>query len=458
MSAHNPILEMDQVHSALRSASTPSVLTTAPATMDTIFIQTNAHYIITVEPRFNITLNFSDNFHIDNMDTEQGPRCLHHWLQVTIPGREPMKLCGGKSPGLIATYSNTVILDYHTDVEGLSRGWSLDYSTHVIDCGEPEPLLNGGVTYLSGYQNQYQSVFQYHCNEPFYTLTGGVSVTFTCEADRKWRSSHNDVILTCIPVCGQPTKLITAYQRIIGGREAPHDSIPWQVLLTINAKRGGGMVIADRWIMTAAHDLTHDGKPVSRETVQIYMGYSDVKAMLGFRVFAASVHIHPEYNLSSSDYNNDIALIKLQDPLTFNSSIMPICLPAEDATYMTGEMGLVSGFGITKIYPPRLTNRLKYVDLPVVDQKTCNNSLSKMRKTRENVPRLTNNMFCAGVPEGGKDTCLGDGGGPFALRDDGQFWAAGIVSWGVDCGQQGRYRFYTKVANYMDWINKTMQE
>ncbi|XP_038567058.1 complement C1r-A subcomponent-like [Micropterus salmoides] len=89
-------------------------------------------YIISVEPRFTVTLNFTDNFHIESMDTQQGPKCLHHWLQVTIPDREPMKLCGGKSPGLIATNSSTVRLDYHTDNEGLSHGWSLDYSTDVV--------------------------------------------------------------------------------------------------------------------------------------------------------------------------------------------------------------------------------------------------------------------------------------------------------------------------------------
>ncbi len=67
-------------------------------------------------------------------------------------------------------------------------------------------------------------------------------------------------------------------------------------------------------------------------------------------------------------------------------------------------------------------------------------------------------MFCAGLPEGGKDSCLGDSGGPFVLRENGQYWAAGIVSWGVDCGQQGTYRVFTKVANYLDWIDQTIQE
>lgn len=41
-----------------------------------------------------------------------------------------MKFCGTKSPGLIVTNSSTVRLDYHTEEEGLSNGWSLQYSTH----------------------------------------------------------------------------------------------------------------------------------------------------------------------------------------------------------------------------------------------------------------------------------------------------------------------------------------
>ncbi|KAM9353495.1 complement component 1, r subcomponent [Symphorus nematophorus] len=102
-------------------------------------------YIISVEPKFTVTLNFTDNFHIESVDTQQGSRCLHHWLQVTIPGREPMKLCGGKSPGVIATNSSTVRLDYHTDSEGQSNGWRLDYSAN---------------------ENRYQSGGQWHLSLP----------------------------------------------------------------------------------------------------------------------------------------------------------------------------------------------------------------------------------------------------------------------------------------------------
>lgn len=119
----------------------------------------------------------------------------------------------------------------------------------------------------------------------------------------------------------------------------------------------------------------------------------------------------------------------------------------------------MSGFGVTIENNRRiLTNQLKYVYLPVVDQQTCRDSISLARRRRNNIPDLTNNMFCAGLPEGGKDSCQGDSGGPFTLTKDGRHWAAGIVSWGVECGGKGTYGVYTRVANYLNWIQNTMQE
>ncbi|PWS22483.1 hypothetical protein DKP78_18150, partial [Enterococcus faecium] len=64
---------------------------------------------------------------------------------------------------------------------------------------------------------------------------------------------------------------------------------------------------------------------------------------------------------------------------------------------------------------------------------------------------------CAGFPEGRKDTCQGDSGGAYVLKDDGRYWAAGIVSWGINCGQAGTYGVYTRVAQYLDWITRTME-
>lgn len=496
----------------------------------------SCQYIISVQQGFQIFLNFSDNFNIESMETEEGTSCHHHWLQVTIENKEPMKLCGKKSPGLMALNSNIVKLDYYADADGLSSGWSLEYTTervkcagpgtvhkgrvtpildeyfyrdyifmrcdtgyklmmegeeiesfyamcqsngqwhlalpecHIIDCGEPEPLINGGVIFLSGVLNQYGSVVQYYCNEPYYSLLGSVNESFACEADRKWRAI-NDVglIPTCIPVCGKPTVQLPHFQRIIGGAGAPDRSIPWQVRLLANKNTGGGMVIADRWVLTAAHVLTaydpvqNSQQPVSHDTVEIFWGTNAVEDNQVPNAKAASIHIHPGYNNPDNlNFDNDIALIKLPEPIIFNAPVMPICLPSEGDIYEDEIIGLVSGFGLVlrdgkpgNLYKSK---ELTYALLPVANPNKCNSSLSRLRNTRGKIPTQSENMFCAGDSTGKKDSCQGDSGGPFALWKRDHFWAAGIVSWGVECGLPGTYGFYTRVANYVNWIQKTMTE
>lgn len=90
----------------------------------------------------------------------------------------------------------------------------------------------------------------------------------------------------------------------------------------------------------------------------------------------------------------------------------------------------------------------------MVEQETCQDSIKKAKTT----VNFSENMFCAGFPEGKKDSCQGDSGGPFSLRKGDRFWAAGIISWGIGCGEAGKYGVYTRVGNYLDWIQKTMQE
>lgn len=95
---------------------------------------------------------------------------------------------------------------------------------------------------------------------------------------------------------------------------------------------------------------------------------------------------------------------------------------------------------------------LQYVKLPVVSQDECQASYA----SRSISYNITDNMFCAGFFEGGRDTCLGDSGGAFVMEDGvSQRWAVfGLVSWGgpEDCGSQRVYGVYTRVARYVEWI------
>ncbi|KAL2084920.1 hypothetical protein ACEWY4_020438 [Coilia grayii] len=480
-------------------------------------------YNITVEQGFLITLNFSRDFHIEHIHNHQ-PSCLYHWLQVTIPGREPQKLCGGDSPGLIHTDSHWVLLEYHTDWAGLSRGWRLQYTTqrvkceipesiahgrvtpslpqylykdyihvrcnkgyklmkdgkeiqsfgsmcqsngqwqkslpkcHITDCGDPVSLLNGNFTFISDVRsNQYLSVIEYRCNEPYYSFDKNqAAVQFTCEADRRWKQTSNDVIPVCVPVCGRPRHSFESRKRVLQGETARRGEFPWQVLLNVPG-RGGAAVIAPQWIITAAHNLAS----VNKQQIKLYVGNNDVHQLVKSpSLEVASVHVHPQFNDRSgnSNYDNDIALIKLVHPITFSEDVMPLCLPPRNSQYPTDTLGTVSGFGIKE--GSVIANELRYVQLPLVDQDKCRTSINEKRTSSSDISIFTDNMFCAGFPEGNKDTCQGDSGGAYVLQEgkEGYYWVAGIVSWGINCGVAGNYGVYTRVARYLDWITKTMEE
>ncbi|KAJ8289889.1 hypothetical protein GJAV_G00006450 [Gymnothorax javanicus] len=484
----------------------------------------SCQYHISVEPGLFVTLNFTGLFHIETMEGDN-QKCPFHWLQVTVPGKDPKKLCGKKSPGVIHTETHNVELEYHTDQQGLSFGWQMQYSTqrvqckspdaiangkvtpslprylyrdyisvrcdtgyklmmggeeiqsyfsvcqsngqwhiplpecHMIDCGDPPPLLNGRVSLLSDSKIKYLSVIEYGCNEPFYTLANGATVKYTCKEDRKWKDHQNtDIFPKCSPVCGRPISSSTKFQRVLGGIDAEEGAFPWQVFLR-TAGRGGAAVIGDQWLLTAAHNLVErKTKRIENvENIKAHVGSNKVDELLKTpQLRIASVHPHPKYDASTgTNYNHDIALIKLQDPLTFNKFVMPICLPPAGAKYETGVLGLVSGFGTTE--KRTVSDNLKFIELPLVDQSVCNKSIEGQRHEHE-VSSLTGNMFCAGFTEGSKDTCQGDSGGAFVLKESNEYWAAGIVSWGINCGIQGNYGVYTRVQNYVEWIKKTMSE
>lgn len=155
---------------------------------------------------------------------------------------------------------------------------------------------------------------------------------------------------------------------------------------------------------------------------------------------------HPTYNASVNKHHNDIALLELDQPLTFNSYVTPICIGSREFTNMLLKhgQGTVSGWGST-LYRGRPAVILQVLTVPFVDRLTCLKSTSTS---------IQQNMFCAGFPAGGKDTCGGDSGGPYATEIEGTWFLTGVTSWGEECAKPGKYGIYTKVSKYVKWIKE----
>lgn len=242
-------------------------------------------------------------------------------------------------------------------------------------------------------------------------------------------------------------------QRIIGGKKAELGNFPWQAFTNIHG-RGGGALLGDRWILTAAHTLyPKDGQSHDNTSVHVFLGHITVEDLEKLSHHPVRrVIIHPDYVQKEADnFEGDIALLELERPVTLGPYLLPICLPDNQTLYDEGLMGYVSGFGIMK---SRLSPDLKFVHLPVARRQTCERWLRQKQRT----DIFSKNMFCAGDPTMKQDACQGDSGGVFAVNDeDNDRWVAtGIVSWGIGCGNG--YGFYTKLLNYVDWIKKEMEE
>lgn len=253
--------------------------------------------------------------------------------------------------------------------------------------------------------------------------------------------------------CGNPKyKLRYLFQhRIVGGTPATYGTVPWQVAIFTrqNMSHCGGVLIGNKKIITAAHCFKKGTKPFQ---YKVYLGKyhqslseNDAGEKM---VRIRKIFVHERYN--DKPNNNDIALIMLKEQVHYNDYIRPVCLPDVKSSIITGQTALVTGWGETKNRFNR-NNVIQKVDVRIISSKQCNRWMSAITSEPDTI---TNNMVCAGYKVGGKDACQGDSGGPLIVeQSEGRHVLIGIVSWGFGCAKKNRPGVYTKIQNYIDWIN-----
>ncbi|XP_072116991.1 coagulation factor VII-like [Mobula birostris] len=232
--------------------------------------------------------------------------------------------------------------------------------------------------------------------------------------------------------------------RIVHGKNAVKGQSPWQIFLTNKGEfLCGAVLIAPQWVLTAAH-CTHDKRS---EDLQIVAGEHMLNIEEGTeqKRNVSEMINHENYNPETVD--NDIAMLKLDVPITLNDYAVPICLPEPD--FAVRELtqirfSTVTGWGRV-LEGGLVANILQILQVPVVWTSLCR-STTKFK--------ITDNMFCAGYYEASKDTCKGDSGGPHVTKYKGTWFLTGIVSWGEGCAREGKYGTYTKIHKYFHWIRQ----
>ncbi|XP_004643635.1 complement C1s subcomponent [Octodon degus] len=323
-----------------------------------------------------------------------------------------------------------------------------------VDCGAPEPIRNGKVEEPA--DTLFGSAVRYTCEEPYYYMEHEESAEYQCSGNGSW---VNEVLGTelpkCVPVCGVPSEPFAMSQRIFGGARANIESFPWQVFF--RSERAGGALIDEYWVLTAAHVVDRSYRPTMYTGLTLLTGLHEKKDQM---LTAERIFIHPDWQQvtdpsSRTNFDNDIALVRLKDPVKMGRTVSPICLPDSLSQYnfSVGDLGMISGWGRTE--KKDSVYHLRGAVLPVTDLELCQEVKEKNPKVHPKSYIFTQNMFCAGGA--GVDSCQGDSGGAFAvkksLENSSRFYVFGLVSWGIKCGTYG---IYTNVQNYVEWIRATM--
>lgn len=157
-------------------------------------------------------------------------------------------------------------------------------------------------------------------------------------------------------------------------------------------------IINHRQVATAAH-CVYD---IPKESIYVRSG--NILSYSGGTVKTISkIRIHPSFNSTRNDSDSDIAIIDVNTPWEYDSTIGPIRLanPSDDYIYQKiGTNVSVCGFGDSEIGP----FVLHFIELPLNDLNKC-----KYDFAPEDV--VTDNMTCIGNISIYQYLAVGDSGG-----------------------------------------------
>lgn len=215
---------------------------------------------------------------------------------------------------------------------------------------------------------------------------------------------------------------------IVGGDPVPQGSWDAVVAVLTPATLCTGTLLSPRVVVTAAHCLVGITVP---DQLEVRLGLDadapDAVAQV------ASFEMHPEFQLCETCTDiHDIAVLELEGraqlPTPFPAPL--ISQETWDAHMRVGQSVRLVGYGATADDGTGRGGLKFQVDSELVDFSPSG---------RE---------FLAGGD--GKDSCIGDSGGPaFIQLDDGSWRLAGVTSRGLACGQGG---FYTSLPHELCWV------
>nr|XP_023403891.1 putative serine protease 46 [Loxodonta africana] len=255
-------------------------------------------------------------------------------------------------------------------------------------------------------------------------------------------------------VCGQTN--ISC--RVVKGKVVEEGKWPWQVsILFLGIYVCSGSIFHEQWVLTAAHCLQRSR---NQSQYSVRVGHQR-SPEAGIQLPISRIVIHESFsNLASQD----IALLKLQNPISWSPNIQPICLPDARHKLPLGSICWVIGWGHVGKQGTTASSgtstpapySLQEIAIKIVHNDVCNEKYRFLLKRGQKF-FIGKDMLC-GKSQRGVASCQGSSGNPLVCRVNRTWIQMGLVSWGFSCAQSRFPSIYTSTSYFNLWIKNQVSD